>query len=162
MITDEDLVPFEFADFFDDEDGDDGDDLDDAAPSSQTPSPDYILRHIQRIPHYGDDSRFRLASHLDMFENLNPDGSLTDEQRQAVDNFAHGWQALPDGEDCSGCEMDFPECQYVAVGLDLGSARELGDSWRRGEWLPDVGHPAALRVTNRLKQMQSRRDALRK
>jgi hypothetical protein len=37
MITDEDLVPFEFADFFDDEDGDDGDDLDDAAPSSQTP-----------------------------------------------------------------------------------------------------------------------------
>ena len=67
MITDEDLVPFEFADFFDD---DDGDDLDDAAPSSQTPSPDYILRHIQRIPHYGDDSRFRLASHLDMFENL--------------------------------------------------------------------------------------------
>jgi hypothetical protein len=26
MITDEDLVPFEFADFFDDEDSDDGDD----------------------------------------------------------------------------------------------------------------------------------------
>ena len=158
MITDEDLVPFEFADFFDDEDGDDGDD----APSSQTISPDYIKRHISRIPHYGDDSRYRLASHLDMFENLNPDGSLTDEQRQAVDNFAHGWQALPDGEDCSGCEMDFPECQYVAVGLDLGSAIELGDSWRRGEWLPDVGHPAANRVTNRLNQMQNRRDALDK
>lgn len=47
MITDEDLVPFEFADFFDDEDSDDGDD----APSSQTISPDYIKRHISRIPH---------------------------------------------------------------------------------------------------------------
>jgi hypothetical protein len=58
--------------------------------------------------------------------------------------------------------MDFPECQYVAVGLDLGSAGELGDSWRHGEWLPDVGHPAALRVTNRLNQMQNRRDALGK
>jgi len=162
MITDEDLVPFEFADFFDDEDGDDGDDLDDAAPSSQTPSPDYIKRHIQRIPHYGDDSRFRLASHLDMFENLNPDGSLTDEQRQAVDNFAHGWQALPDGEDCSGCEMDFPECQYVAVGLDLGSAIELGDSWRRGEFLPSVGHPCADRVSERLNKMTNQPTSLAK
>jgi hypothetical protein len=56
----------------------------------------------------------------------------------------------------------FPECQYVAVGLDLGSAIELGDSWRRGEFLPSVGHPAADRVTNRLNQMQNRRDALDK
>lgn len=96
-----------------------------------------------------------------MFENLNPDGSLTAEQRQAVDNFAHGWSA-PEGDECEGCERDFPECQYVAVGLDLGSAIELGDSWRRGEWLPDVGHPAANRVTNRLNQMQNRRDALDK
>ena len=156
MITD-DLVPFEFADFFDDEDGEDAGD----APSSQTIEPDYIKRHIQRIPHYGDDSRYRLASHLDMFENLNPNGSLTAEQRQAVDNFAIGWQA-PDGEECEGCEMDFPECQYVAVGLDLGTAIELGDSWRRGECLPDVGHPAGDRVTNRLNQMTNRRDALDK
>jgi hypothetical protein len=132
MITDEDLVPFEFADFFDDEDGDDGDDLDDAAPSSQTIEPDYIKRHIQRIPHYGDDSRYRLASHLDMFENLNPDGSLTAEQRQAVDNFAHGWQALPDGDECSGCEMDFPECQYVAVGLGLGKCDRTGGQLAAG------------------------------
>ena len=157
MITDEDLVPFEFADFFDDEDSDDGDD----APSSQTISPDYILRHISRIPHYGDDSRYRLASHLDMFENLNPDGSLTAEQRQAVDNFVIGWIAL-EGDECSGCEMDFPECQYVAVGLDLGSAIKLGDSWRRGEYLPDIGHSAADQVTNRLNQMQSRRTTLEK
>ena len=154
MITDDDLVPFEVADFFDDEDGDD-------TPSSQTIEPDYIKRHIQRIPHYGDDSRYRLASHLDMFENLNPNGSLTDEQRQAVDNFAIGYQALPE-EESEGGEMDFPECQYVAVGLDLATAIELGDSWRRGECLPDVGHPAADRVTNRLNQMQSQRTALRK
>ena len=157
MITDEDLVPFEFADFFDDEDSDDGDD----APSSQTISPDYIKRHISRIPHYGDDSRYRLASHLDMFEHLNPNGSLTPEQREAVDNFAIGYQALPEVES-EGGEMDFPECQYVAVGLDLGSAIELGDSWRRGEFLPSVGHPAADRVSNRLNKMQNRRDALDK
>ena len=88
MITDDDLVPFEFADFFD-EDGDDGDN----APSSQTIESDYIKRHIDRIPHYGDDSRYRLADYLDMFEHLAPDGSLTDEQRQAVDNFAIGWKS---------------------------------------------------------------------
>jgi hypothetical protein len=50
-----------------------------------------------------------------MFENLNPNGSLTPEQREAVDNFVVGWQA-PDGDECQGCEMDFPESQYVAVG----------------------------------------------
>ena len=156
MITDDDLVPFEFADFFD-EDSEDGGD----APSSQTIEPDYIKRHIQRIPHYGDDSRYRLASHLDMFEHLNPNGSLTPEQREAVDNFAISYQALPEVESEDG-EMDFPECQYVAVGLDLGSAIELGDSWRRGEFLPSVGHPAADRVSNRLNKMQNRRDALAK
>ena len=153
MITDKDLTPFEFSDFFD-EDGD-------ADAPTDCVDPDYIKRHIDRIPHYGDDSRYRLASHLDMFENLNPNGSLTAEQRQAVDNFVVGWQA-PEGDECEGCEMDFPECQYVAVGLDLGSAIELGDSWRRGEYIPDVGHPGADQVTNRLNQMQNRREALRK
>jgi len=156
MITDDDLVPFEFADFFD-EDSEDGGD----APSSQTIEPDYIKRHIQRIPHYGDDSRYRLASHLDMFEHLNPNGSLTPEQREAVDNFAHGYQALPEIES-EGCEMDFPECQYVMLGLDLGTAIELSDSWRRGEFLSAIGHPEADNLSNRLNQMQNRRDALRK
>jgi hypothetical protein len=156
MITDEDLVPFEFADFFD-EDSEDGGD----APSSQTIEPDYIKRHIQRIPHYGDDSRYRLASHLDMFEHLNPNGSLTPEQREAVDNFAIGYQALPEIES-EGCEMDFPECQYVMLGLDLGTAIELSDSWRRGEFLSAIGHPEADNLSNRLNQMQNRRDALRK
>jgi hypothetical protein len=96
-----------------------------------------------------------------MFEHLNPNGSLTPEQREAVDNFAIGYQALPEVES-EGGEMDFPECQYVAVGLDLGSAIKLGDSWRRGEFLPSVGHPAADRVSNRLNKMQNRRDALDK
>ena len=91
MITDEDLVPFEFSDFFDDEDTEADVTSTEPAPSSQTVDPDYIQRHIDRIPHYGDDSRYRLASHLDMFEHLNPNGTLTPEQRQAVDNFAIGW-----------------------------------------------------------------------
>ena len=95
-----------------------------------------------------------------MFEHLNPNGTLTSEQRQAVDNFAIGYQYQAKAE--PDCEMDFPECQYVAVGLDLGSAIELGDSWRRGESLPDIGHPTADRVTNRLNQMQSRRTTLEK
>jgi hypothetical protein len=157
MITDEDLTPIDLSDFWE-EDTDTDSDTD--APSFQTIEPDYIKRHIDRIPIYGDDSRYRLASHLDMFENLNVNGTLTPEQRQAVDNFARGYQYQAEAEPDS--EMDFPECQYVLLGLDFGTAHELGDSWRRGEFLPDVGHPAADRVTNRLNQMQSRRDALRK
>jgi hypothetical protein len=120
----------------------------------------YIKRHISRIPKYGDDSRYRLASHLDMFENLNVNGTLTPEQRQAVDNFAHGYQYQAEAEPDS--EMDFPECQYVLLGLDFGTAIELGDSWRRGEFLPDVGHPAVDRLTARLNQMKNRREALDK
>jgi hypothetical protein len=96
-----------------------------------------------------------------MFEHLNPNGSLTPEQREAVDNFAIGYQALPEIES-EGCEMDFPECQYVMLGLDLGTAIELSDSWRRGEFLSAIGHPEADNLSNRLNQMQNRRDALRK
>jgi hypothetical protein len=95
-----------------------------------------------------------------MFENLSPDGILTAEQRQAVDNFAIGYQYQAEAEPDS--EMDFPECQYVALGLDLGSAIELGDSWRRGEFLPDVGNAAVDRLSNRLNQMTNRREALDK
>lgn len=153
MMTDADLTPIDLADFWDD---------DDDTPTSQTIEPDYIKRHIDRIPHYGDDSRYRLASHLDMFEHLAPDGSLTPEQRQAVDNFAIGYQYQSEVEAEKDSEMDFPECQYVPLGLDLGTAIELGDSWRRGEFLPDVGHPAGDRLIARLSQMTSRRTALRK
>ena len=97
MITDNDLVPFEFSDFW--EDGDADVDSPEPAPSSRGIVPQYVDRQIARIPIYGDDSRWRLTSHLDMFEHLNPNGSLTSEQRQAVDNFAIGWQA-PDREEC--------------------------------------------------------------
>lgn len=71
---------FEFEDFFDADDN-----------SGLGIEPCYIKRHVSRIPQYGDDSRWRLADYLNMFDNLNRDGSLTDEQRQAVDNFAIGW-----------------------------------------------------------------------
>lgn len=84
MITDKDLVPFDFSD---------DEDVETEAPSSRGIVPQYVDRQIGLIPVHGDDSRWRLASHLDMFENLNPNGSLTPEQRQAVDNFAIGWKS---------------------------------------------------------------------
>ncbi|MEG3990243.1 hypothetical protein QUA13_24320 [Microcoleus sp. S28C3] len=160
MITDEELTPIDLSDFWEEEELEDADT--DADTSSNGIVPEYVDRQIARIPQYGDDSRWRLASHLDMFENLAPDGSLTGEQRQAIDNFAIGYQYQSQTEAEKDSEMDFPECQYVAVGLDLGSAIELGDSWRRGEFLPDVGHPAADNLSNRLNQMQSRRTTLEK
>lgn len=153
MITDADLMPFECSDFFD------GNPEADAFNSGGI-EPDYIKRHIERIPHYGDDSRYRLASHLDMFADLNPNGSLTDKQREKVDNFVATYQLQPDEDE--GSEMHFPECQYVMLGVDLATAIKLGDSWRRGELLPDVEHPGADRLTNRLNAMQGRRTALRK
>jgi hypothetical protein len=146
MITDEDLVPFEFSDFFDDEPDAD------AVPSSDCIDPDYIKRHIDRIPHYGDDSRYRLASHLDMFDNLSVDGSLTPEQREAVDNFVIGYQSNSDGE-CVASEWDFPESQYIAYGCDVDTAIELSESWRRGEYLPIMGYPAADAISSKLNKM---------
>lgn len=59
-------------------------------------------------------------------------------------------------------EMDFPECQYVANGLDLEKAQKLGDTYRAGEWIYPIGHEATDRISNRLNQMQSRRTALEK
>jgi hypothetical protein len=153
MITDEDLVPFEFSDFFD-EDGD-------ADAPTDCVDPDYIKRHIERIPRYGDDSRYRLASHLDMFDNLSVDGSLTPEQREAVDNFAIGYQSNSDGE-CVASEWDFPESQYIAHGCDVDTAIELSESWRRGEYLPIMGYPAADAISRKLNQMQSQPIALDK
>ena len=154
MITDEDLTPFEFSDFWDDDvDNDD-------APSSQSIEPDYIKRHISRIPRYGDNSRWRLASHLEMFENLNPNGTLTPEQRQAVDNFVAAYD--PDSAECVATEFDFPESQYIAHGLDLDTAIEFSNSWRRGEYLPIIGRPEADLVSCKLNQMQNQQTALRK
>lgn len=138
--SDDDLVEFNFDDFdFDD----------DSAQESRGIEPDYIKRHIARIPQHGDNSRWRLADYLDMFDNLNRNGTLTPEQREAVDNFAAGYQSE------SSCEMDFPECQYVANGLDLEKAQQLGDTYRAGEWIYLIGHEATDRISNRLNEIQS-------
>jgi hypothetical protein len=154
MITDDDLTPFEFSDFWDDETNSD-------PPVSQSIEPDYIKRHIERIPKYGDDSRYRLASHLDMFEDLNVDGTLTNEQREAVDNFAAAYQ--PESEpECVAYEFDFPESQYIAHGCAVDTAVEFAESWRRGEYLPIIGNPQADPVSRQLNQMASRRTTLEK
>jgi len=58
--------------------------------------------------------------------------------------------------------MDFPESQYVAVGLDLESAQQLGDTYRAGKSIPQIGHEVADRISNRLNQMQSQRYPLQK
>lgn len=65
--------------------------------------------------------------------------------------------------DVEGCSnLGFPECQYVAVGLDLERAIELSESWRRGEYLPTVGHDGADRVSDKLNQMTNQPIALAK
>lgn len=51
------------------------------------------------------------------------------------------------------CNLSFPECQYLAVGLDLERVIELSESWRRGEILPHVGHETADQVSDKLNQM---------
>jgi hypothetical protein len=56
--------------------------------------------------------------------------------------------------ECINCDnLGFPECQFMAVGLDLATACELSESWRRGEYLPAVRHPAGDRVSHKLNQM---------
>lgn len=110
----------------------------------------YIDAQIALIPDCGDDALYRLASYLEIFDNLAPDTRFSPEQRQTIENFIIGWQAMPEDE---SEEMDFPECQYVAVGLDLERALELSESWRRGEFLSHVGHEAADRVSDKLNQM---------
>jgi hypothetical protein len=137
-----------------------GQEPDDNVPNTEEPphssiDREYIALQISQIDKYGDSARRRLATHLNLFENLNPDGSLTSDQRQAIDCFAIGYH-FGEGKDW---EMTFPECQYVAVGLELGEAIALGDSWRRGEQLPEVGHTAADNVSHRLNQLTDRRSA---
>ncbi|MEG4576911.1 hypothetical protein QUA56_30210 [Microcoleus sp. N3A4] len=66
---------------------------------------------------------------------------------------------------CINCDnLGFPECQFTAVGLDLATAHELSETWRRGELLPVIGHPAGDRVSDKLNQMtnQSQPIALEK
>jgi hypothetical protein len=87
-----------------DDDGDDDDfnlgdfDFDDfdldAAPRTCGIQDDYIDRQISKISQYGDGARWRLADYLDMFgEDLDRSGTLTDEQREDVDNFVGAYQS---------------------------------------------------------------------
>lgn len=52
-------------------------------------------------------------------------------------------------------EMDFPECQYVANGLDLETAQNLGDTYRAGDIVEPIGDEVADRISNRLNEIQS-------
>ena len=60
-----------------------------------------------------------------------------------------------DGRGRLSDEMPFPECQYVANSLPIEQAEKLGNTYRAGETLEPIGHPAADRITNRLNQIQS-------
>lgn len=127
----------------------------------------YVELQISRIPKHGDDARWRLATHLKMFDDLadtlankinehldKVDDILSAEQRQAVDNFVIGYNL---GK--SESEMNFPECHYVALGLELDYAITLGNLWRRGELLPKTNHPECDRLSDRLNQLTQRRSA---
>ncbi|MEG4246571.1 hypothetical protein QUA46_25720 [Microcoleus sp. MON2_D6] len=59
-------------------------------------------------------------------------------------------------------EIRFPECQYIANGLDPATAYQLGNTYRAGNFIEPIGDEVADRISNRLNQMQSQRTALRK
>lgn len=59
-------------------------------------------------------------------------------------------------------EMDFPECQHVANGLDLETAQQLGNTYRAGKQIEPIGDEVADRISNRLNKIQSQRTALDK
>jgi len=59
-------------------------------------------------------------------------------------------------------EMPFPECQYVANGLDAATASKLGNAYRVGNFIEPIGNETVDRISNRLNQMQSRRTTLEK
>ncbi len=59
-------------------------------------------------------------------------------------------------------EFDFPECQYIASGLEPATAQELGNTYRAGDVIEPIGHEVADRISNRLNQMQSQRTTLEK
>ena len=59
-------------------------------------------------------------------------------------------------------EIRFPECQYIANGLDPATAYQLGNTYRAGNFIEPIGDEVADRISNRLNQMTNRRDALDK
>lgn len=69
--------------------------------------------------------------------------------------------SLPESDpECVAYEFPFPESEYIAHGLDVDTAIEFANSWRRGEYLPIIGWPEADPVSRKLNQMQSQRNAL--
>lgn len=52
-------------------------------------------------------------------------------------------------------EFEFPECQYIANGLDLETAQELGNTYRAGDIIELIGDEVADRISNRLNEIQS-------
>ena len=48
---------------------------------------DYVKKQIQRHKEGHDDALWRIASHCDLFNNLNPNGELTNSQKQKVLQF---------------------------------------------------------------------------
>jgi len=47
----------------------------------------YIQKQISLIPRHGDDCLWRIASACDLFQDLNPDGSLTLYQKRTLEAF---------------------------------------------------------------------------
>ncbi|MEG4218691.1 hypothetical protein QUA27_25395 [Microcoleus sp. Pol14C6] len=71
--------------------------------------------------------------------------------------------SLPESDpECVAYEFNFPESQYIAHGVDVDTAIEFAESWRRGEYLPIVGRPELDLVSRKLNQMQSQRLPLEK
>jgi hypothetical protein len=155
-------------------DGDDGgddfdfdDDAGDSFIDSRDSNDSYIARHIARIPQHGDDSLWRIASAVDLFDGLDPAGTLTPDQKRCVLLYVENFKQLPERnlekcsiEDCY--QFDFPECQYIANGLEVATAKKLGNTYRAGKSIPQIDNILADRISNRLNQMQNRRTALRK
>jgi hypothetical protein len=79
--------------------------------------------------------------------------------------FADFYEESSDRCECVAYEFAFPECQYIAHGVDVDTALEFAESWRCGEYLPIVGRPELDQVSsklNKLNKMTNRRDALEK
>ncbi|WP_377481831.1 MAG: hypothetical protein P2A85_29290 (plasmid) [Microcoleus anatoxicus] len=51
-------------------------------------------------------------------------------------------------------EFKFPECQYIANGLDPKTAQKLGDTYRVGNFIEPIGNEIVDRISNRLNQIQ--------
>lgn len=91
----------------------------------------------------------------------------TPKQPEVVDVFSATYVDVfsatyyePD-EECIAYEWGFPESQYITHGIDADTAIQLSESWRRGEYLPIMGHPADV-VSRKLNQLTNQRDAVEK